>query len=340
MTKISVPGKLFLAGEYAITNPGNTAIVAAITTGLSVEITPATKNSTIQSNTIKQPLLFQLDQLNKPWPDDWRYVWAAIKIIYDYNQLSDSIKSMDPIHISINSHLNTSAGKIGLGSSAAVTVGIIAAFDDYFQLNLPILVRFKLAGLAHLHVQKNGSLGDIAAITYGGVISYQSPDLSQYSQPNHNWLDASLANQFWPNLNIQTLTWPQNWQLLLGMTHESADTKAAINHVVLSEQFLTASQQIVNDIIQAIQDVNYTELSITLTDNQQLLTANLPTNYITPKLAHLLSDLDGIAGKISGAGFGDNGFAVTNYDDQKLTVKWQSHHIDSQHITIAPRQRG
>lgn len=66
MTKISVPGKLFLAGEYAITNPGNTAIVAAITTGLSVEITPATENSTIQSNTIKQLLLFQLDQLNKP----------------------------------------------------------------------------------------------------------------------------------------------------------------------------------------------------------------------------------------------------------------------------------
>ena len=28
MTKILIPGKLFLAGEYAITHPGNTALIA------------------------------------------------------------------------------------------------------------------------------------------------------------------------------------------------------------------------------------------------------------------------------------------------------------------------
>ena len=51
MTKRSVPGKLFLAGEYAITAPGHTAVIAATAMGLNLTVTDA-PTSSVTSNSI------------------------------------------------------------------------------------------------------------------------------------------------------------------------------------------------------------------------------------------------------------------------------------------------
>lgn len=133
--------------------------------------------------------------------------------------------------------MNHPTGKIGLGSSAAVVVGIVSAFNNHFKLNLTLLTQFKIAALAHLHVQKNGSLGDVAAITYGGAISYQSPDLSQYQTADKNWLQPEIVDVPWKKLNIVPLSWPQDWQILLGATHESADTSKALASKTLPTSF-------------------------------------------------------------------------------------------------------
>ncbi|CAM3131848.1 phosphomevalonate kinase [Leuconostoc rapi] len=341
MTKINVPGKLFLAGEYAITHPGNTAIIATTTTGLTIEIHDAQKNvSVAKSNTITKYWQFQMGATEDQYTDDWRYVRAAIKLLDDY-VLSHKISSqLSNVTINILSHLNSPSGKIGLGSSAAVVVGIIEAFNVHFQLHLSILTRFKLASLAHLHVQKNGSLGDIAAITYGGIIAYQSPDFSLLPHIEYQWLNQEIVDMPWPSLSITPLKWPANWQILLGATHESADTKVAISHTQLSPQFLSESQQIVKALVNTIINVNYQELTIKLRDNQTLLTNQLPSGYLTPKLALLLAKLGDIAGKISGAGFGDNGFAILDRRSDVLINIWKSYGIDAQIINISPQKGG
>ncbi|ADG39852.1 MULTISPECIES: phosphomevalonate kinase [Leuconostoc] len=341
MTKVNIPGKLFLAGEYAITHPGNTAIIATITTGLTIEIQDAQKNlSVAKSNTITKYWQFQMGVTEDQYTDDWRYVRAAIKLLDDYVTNHQIHSHLNNVNITISSHLNSKSGKIGLGSSAAVVVGIIEALDRHFHLQLPILTRFKLAGLAHLHVQKNGSLGDIAAITYGGIIAYQSPDLSLLPHINQQWLNPDIVDMAWPSLDIISLPWPVNWQILLGATHESADTKVAISHTQLTPQFLSQSQQIVQELINTIIDVNYHKLTIKLRANQTLLTNQLPTGYVTPKLAFLLTTLGDTAGKISGAGFGDNGFAILNSHNDILANTWKSYGIDAQIISISPQKRG
>ncbi|MEX0380535.1 phosphomevalonate kinase [Leuconostoc sp. MS02] len=338
MTKVFIPGKLFLAGEYAITHPGNTAIIAATTTGLTVEISAASAQSSVFSNTISHPWQFQMARFDNHYTNDWRYVGSAIEIIRNYMTLNYKNRPLSDITITVISHLNGPLGKIGLGSSAAVVVGIIEAFNDFFQLDLPILTRFKLASLAHLHVQKNGSLGDIAAITYGGVIAYQSPDLSEFVLTDNGWLNPDIINDPWPKLAITSLPWPKNWQLLLGATHESADTKSALTNMNLTQKFLSDSQLIVQDIIHTVVVGNYAHFAQGLRANQRLLTHNLPAGYVTPKLAVLLDSLKDIAGKISGAGFGDNGFAVFNDNADQLIRFWQLHQIDPQIIVISAQK--
>ncbi|MFR8085702.1 MAG: phosphomevalonate kinase, partial [Leuconostoc gelidum] len=120
MTKVFIPGKLFLAGEYAITHPGNTAIIAATTTGLSVEITPSNTKSSAYSNTLPKQWHFEINHTENQYTDDWRYVRAAIKIIHDYVKINTNNNHFNEVMMTITSNLNGPFGKIGLGSSAAV----------------------------------------------------------------------------------------------------------------------------------------------------------------------------------------------------------------------------
>ena len=84
---------------------------------------------------------------------------------------------MEFYHLKIDSELDSPDGKkYGLGSSAAVTVATIKALSEFYELNLSKEHLFKLASIAHLNVQGNGSLGDIAASVYGGWIAYHSFD--------------------------------------------------------------------------------------------------------------------------------------------------------------------
>lgn len=336
MTKLTIPGKLFLAGEYAITNPGNTAILAATAMGLTVQIDHSNTLSEAISNSIVTPWRFQMAHPVQISDDVWRYVQAAIKIVQDYQQFKSPTLAMTNVKLTIHSTLNGPMGKLGLGSSAAVVVGVVSALNAHFNLRLPLLTRFKLAGLAHYFVQKNGSLGDIAASTYGGVISYHSPDLSQLVDVSQHWPDPAIVDLSWPKLLITPLTWPENWRLLLGATHESANTQSAIQQLVLSPAFLAESQLAVANVIQALTAGDYPSFAQALRHNQTLLQTTLPTGYVTPKLAQLLATLKHHAGKISGAGYGDNGFAVVTDDATALVNAWQAAGIMPLFMSIFP----
>src|SRR5699024_11798407 len=77
---------------------------------------------------------------------------------------------------------DTGGRKFGLGSSAAVTVAMIAALDEFYTLGLTQLERFKLALLATIAVSPRASGGDLAASTFGGWIRYTSPDRSALAE--------------------------------------------------------------------------------------------------------------------------------------------------------------
>ena len=49
MIELSVPGKLFIAGEYAVVEPGHPAIIVAVDQFITVTVEEARKNGSIQS---------------------------------------------------------------------------------------------------------------------------------------------------------------------------------------------------------------------------------------------------------------------------------------------------
>lgn len=332
----TVPGKLFLAGEYAVTKVGNPALIAAVQKGLHITIVAQDNYSQIDSDTIPNPLVFDINQAIQASNSSWCYVAATLRLVLAYCKRAGLTAPWPNFKLTIKSDMVLDGQKLGLGSSAAITVGIVRALNCFFKLDLPLLTQFKLAALAHLQVQGNGSLGDVAAITYGGVIAYQRPQITNIMPAQ----DIDLVDQPWPDLKITPLIWPTNWQLLLGATGQAADTKKALEKNRLMASFYQDSQAIMERLLHAVQAGDYTGLRHSLNANQDLLISNLPPAYLTPKLHIFLASLEQqtCAGKISGAGFGDNGFAILNRLEQKqdLELVWQAAGIQCQLLTIAP----
>ena len=155
-TEIQVPGKLFVAGEYAVTLEGNYAIVAAIETAFSVTVTESDR---LRLHT-NAGLAGYKPGIND---EDWRFALAALEYFPHKN-----------LDIYIQSDLGLGADKKGYGSSASVVAGLIN------HLDLPFTARLRYAMAAHRQAQGSGSMGDVAAIMAGGIILYQNPDIIKH----------------------------------------------------------------------------------------------------------------------------------------------------------------
>lgn len=90
MIEISVPGKLFIAGEYAVVEPGHPAIIVAVDQFINVTIEGARKNGSIQSAQYSDlPIRWTrrngelvLDHRENPF----HYILAAIRLTEKYAQ--------------------------------------------------------------------------------------------------------------------------------------------------------------------------------------------------------------------------------------------------------------
>jgi len=109
----------------------------------------------------------------------FHYILAAIRLTEKYAREKNILLSF--YDLKVTSELDSSNGrKYGLGSSGAVTVATVKALNMFYALNLTQIEIFKIAALANLTVQDNGSCGDIAASCYGGWIAFSTFD--------HQWL--------------------------------------------------------------------------------------------------------------------------------------------------------
>lgn len=315
-TQIKVPGKLYLAGEYAVTMPRQAAIVVSV--NRFVHITMDQRDElACQLQSDQLPALttsavnFQLDQL----PASWQLTAAALQVITQYN----SEAGLPAVGFSIEidgQQLRQDGQKLGLGSSGAVVAGLIRAANVHFNWQLPTLQEFKLAALAFEQVPnfKTGSLGDVAAALFGGVLQYQKftgyPTGSLHDQ----------LTQSWPDLIIKELTWPAEWQFIVGWTGKPASTQDRLNQqtaITTNDRrlFQAQSQQAVIQLSAAINDHDWSALQSALAMNQATLlryTEQINVRYDTPALRQLRLDAQPWPAKISGAGGGDNGFAITN----------------------------
>lgn len=336
--QIKVPGKLYIGGEYAIVEPGQSAILVAVDKFVFADINASDlgeirstqfPDTVINWTTIDGQVMLHIDA-------NMEFIAAALKVTFNY--FTRQNWSFKPFSLVIDSQLDDESGrKFGLGSSAAVTVAIVEAILAFHHRNLPALEMYKLAALAHYFVEGNGSLGDIATSVYTGWISYNSPNREWFATQTDDLLDATLVDCEWPELDIQPIPAPNNLELLVGWTGSPAKTKKLLQKVAKYEddtayrEFLAASNASVAMLLNGLLTNEFDDIKRGIALNReflQSLSSQTDVEIETPLLRTLVEIAINMGGaaKTSGAGFGDNGFALITPEANREQIldSWQA----------------
>src|SRR5579862_4234206 len=258
ITTVKTPGKLMLAGDWSVLEPSNHSIVMPINKYVTVTVQ---KNSSltvhapdIYRDTIdiswQSPQITIITQLSHEQQKTFLTVQKALEVVLSYIQEQNQEYSehretheIEPFALTINSEISNlklpdgTITKPGLGSSAAVTVGIITAVLDFHNFDITSSIAkniiFKLSYLAHIQSQSvMGSGFDIAVCTYEKVIIYQRFDpvwLVKKIQTTPSLTDLITAK--WPQLTIAPIIIPKDLRVLIGFVGKSAQTGDLISRV-------------------------------------------------------------------------------------------------------------
>ncbi|GAB3029404.1 phosphomevalonate kinase [Parafrigoribacterium mesophilum] len=176
----SAPGKLFLLGEYAVLE-GAPALLTAVDRRVSVTITrPETASWQLHAPDLGLPEvhLGEDGALPTSLPAPAR---ATLRLFDAVRAaVAGQPNASVPRSLTIttdSSALSQDGHKLGLGSSAAVAVALTAALARAAGLRLDRAEVCGLASSAHRAAQDGaGSGGDVAASTYGGLLSFVRED--------------------------------------------------------------------------------------------------------------------------------------------------------------------
>lgn len=342
---IKVPGKIMIAGEYAVLEPKQKAVVAAVNRYVRAHIKPCRQNKLSLPQLVLEDITWEIsDERVQFSVSDSRLSFIQNSIFVATKYLQEKSVTILPFKLQIKSELDDplSGIKYGLGSSAAVVTAVISAIlllhSDGKEAPAPDEI-FKLSAIAHLKTQKSGSGADIAAAVYGGWLEYSAFNanfiLHELEQGKKL---RELLEKAWSNLSIRPLTVPPSLQLAVGWTKEAAATvpmiKSAHNfrdsNLGFYNEFLSESSISVAQLIKSFEMKDSTEAIKALSQNRKVLQKFGEYAGITIETEKLKTLCD-IAetfgsGKSSGAGGGDCGISfLKGYaEKQELYEAWEA----------------
>ena len=353
------PGKLYIAGEYAVVEPGHRAVLVAVDRFITVRITPCSPAGGY-AGTISSRLYANGSRSWRRRPQDGQaeavggeddYIISAIRVVEAL--VAEGGGRLGSFNLGISSELDEADGrKLGLGSSAAVTVATVRAVAGFYGLSLDDSRVYKLAMLASDAVQPIGSGGDIAASAVTGWVDYASPDrvwlrrARQRAQARGGTGD--LLESDWPGLCLRRLPVP-SVRLQVGWTGTPASTPALVAGVQAGSRgaddvyssFLRASQDTLASLTTAIEDDDAGQVMSAITRNRVLLAqlGRISGRVIeTPELTRLVEIArdHGAAAKSSGAGGGDCGIALCppDKDIAAMSSAWRAASIQPLDLAI------
>lgn len=327
--KLVVPGKLMVAGEYAVLEARAPALVVAVGPGLEAEVWPGAG-----------PCL-ELAGLGLP-PVAWRSEAGGLALgpggeAPAFRFVQEGLATVQawlgaplpPFALRIGALPEGPDGrKLGLGGSAAATVAAVAAAlaqSRFAGAWPPAELVFKLAAIAHLRVQGGGSGADVAASALGGWLHYTSfhPEWLLRRLASGQAL-AELVAEPWPFFHAEALSpLPQGLTVLAGFSGRSASTPQLLTAVrVQREQapgayqaFLDESRVAVEHLVAGLTSANPGRALAALKRNGEALARlgeALGVPILTPELGRLvaLAEGAGAGAKSSGAGGGDSAIAL------------------------------
>lgn len=323
----SAPGKLFIAGEYAIVTPGEPAILVAVNRFITVQLEES-KNLTPQEHS--------------------PHVASAIQTVEELCRERNIPRKQ--FSVQIHSELESSdQKKLGLGSSGAVTVAIIKALDQLYELSLTKYELFQLALLSIVALSPAASGGDIAASTYGGWLLYHSPDRAslQRVRESQGVTEAMIAPG-WDSCVIQPLRAPTGMHLLVGWVGTPAVTDDLVQHISnqtalqhFSEtELLPRNRDIIAGLLSHMSEWS-TQCDNEIRNARTLLNelAHVThTTIETPTLQKLcdIAEQYGASAKTSGAGGGDCAIAFVTKDvnTDAILRDWNDQNITDLQLSV------
>lgn len=332
--QVKIPGKLFVAGEYAVVEKGHSAIITAVNRFIYLTIRESQNSyGEIFSKDYTEKPARWIRSRNRFWlsKQNYRlkYIRSAIHTTERY--LYEQGVSLKLFDLDIRSELkNKEDKKLGLGSSGAITVATIRALLQFYeQKDHPRLV-YKLAVLAQMNLRMRSSFGDLAASTYTGWIKYTNFDHSFIRKRFKKMPTKDLVGMKWPELEIKQLKISNQLNFLVGWTGRPASTNRLVANVqnqkngntIQYDDFLKESEASVELLASSLsKKVNQGIKKAIQRNRQALLAMGNQTKVLieTPqlkKLIDLAQNYDAVA-KTSGAGGGDSGIAFV-FNDQKV----------------------
>jgi mevalonate kinase len=301
-TTVSAPGKLFLIGEYGVLH-GQHAVVAAVDRRVTGRFVPSAAPAT--------PLVKEVVDAVRAY------------LLNDGGTPPEGAPALD------SADLTSGAGKLGLGSSAAVAAAGVGAMLEAAGCDIQYTrgLAFALADSAHRAAQGGrGSGADVAAAVYGGVVSYARRD---------------------GTADVQPLALPGAVQLLVFSTGTPSST---VDHVRALEAYTArdpaASAErlgtigaLASDFIAACaNDDARAVVDKAARANAELaaLGRDIGLPIVTPILAEaarLAEELGGAA-KPSGAGGGDVGVAFLTDREAAETFRQRAPHLGVEILSI------
>lgn len=351
---IKTPGKLMVAGEFAILEPNNKLIVMAVDRFVSCTINDHESNEISLVDFGLHNIRWEYDgnEVNVDCTDPrFSFVKDAMTTTLAY--LQEQSVLVTPFSLAVKSELDDkeSGEKYGLGSSAAVVTSVITAILTKFIGDHPSRkLIFKLAAISHIRTQGNGSGADIAASTYGGIILYSSfqADWLKEELKKDSSISSTIAKD-WKYLSIKRLHFPTGIKTCIGWTGSPASTASLVNQISKLKKdnkeqynaFLLHSQQAIQWILDGIDNNELSQFFKGITENRIALSTLGKRAHVeieTEKLYKLSMEAKrfGGAGKLSGAGGGDCGIAFLPMDAscEDLHNAWKEHGIHPLQINV------
>ncbi|RXX21106.1 phosphomevalonate kinase [Streptococcus oralis] len=303
MIAVKTCGKLYWAGEYAILEPGQLALIKAIPIYMKAEIA-FSENYRIYSDMFD----FAVDLTPNP---DYGLIQETIALVNDF--LADRGQTLRPFSLAIRGKMEREGKKFGLGSSGSVVVLVIKALLALYDITVDQDFLFKLASAVLLKRGDNGSMGDLACIVAEDLVLYQSFDRKKVAA----WLKeenlATVLECDW-GFSISQVQPALECDFLVGWTKQVAVSSQMVQQIKqnINQNFLSSSKATVSALVEALEQGNAENIIEQLETASQLLEGLSPDIY-TPSLRQLKEasqDLQAVA-KSSGAGGGDCGIALS-----------------------------
>ena len=347
MIKVSAPGKICIAGEWAVLDIGNPAIVSAVDKKVFAEIQKSKDGfihisiedfgiQDLKASFDGDELKFERDLTEKEQKDVLFFKSAVESMLKYFNNIKAfKIKTWGE-------------GVTGFGSSAASTVAVVAGLfkvsGEDIQSRESKERIYKLSAIAHYLAQDRAGSGfDIAASTFGGTLVYRRFDpewlVNQFEQGKKI---KEIVEAEWPGFYIEPIEIPEDFNLLIGWTGKSSSTSEMMKQM---NKWKEKNMEEYKRIIGQIKDLVEQLIKVWKVSNKEkiLELARRNEDYLrelgnksgvdieTEVLAKLseIANRDNGAGKLSGAGGGDYGIAITfnKEDSERIKREWEENGI-------------